>query len=149
MRSNGIFGGGNGRSRNRNEFVSMEAIEKQLKNPGLRTDNYADKLSEKERIAKSALDAITSGKAIDLRDFDEDEQAYLLQLSAMVSNGAISEYKSEIQGYNENYITNINSPIALETILSTISAYDKRDGNITNKLKIEYLILCFKIMGTT
>lgn len=41
-------------------------------------------------------------------------------------------------GYESSYTTNINNPISFKKILSLISAYDKRDGNLTSKIAVEY-----------
>ena len=41
-------------------------------------------------------------------------------------------------GYKEYYTTNIDSPIDLYFILENISAYDKRDGNVTSNIIIEH-----------
>lgn len=43
-----------------------------------------------------------------------------------------------LNGYLQTYTTNINSPIDISYILSNITAQDETDGNITNKIKIEY-----------
>lgn len=41
-------------------------------------------------------------------------------------------------GYKEEYITNIDNPIKLETLLKSITAFDETDGDITNKIQIVY-----------
>lgn len=43
-----------------------------------------------------------------------------------------------ISGYETNYITNINSPLDLNSLIKNFSAYDNFDGNISNNIKIEY-----------
>lgn len=41
-------------------------------------------------------------------------------------------------GYKEKYTTNINNPIDLKLILNQITAYDERDGSLTNKIVTEF-----------
>ena len=55
--------------------------------------------------------------------------------------GLATKYDEEaplIKGYEEKYITNINSPLNLSILISYFSAYDNMDGNISDKIKIEY-----------
>lgn len=103
IREGGIYGGGAGFIGPIAKPRSIEDVKKELNK--IKTNSSSKDTAERERIAKSALDAIKSGKAIDLRDLSVDEQNYLLQLSTMLSNNAINEYKSEIEGYNENEIS--------------------------------------------
>lgn len=42
------------------------------------------------------------------------------------------------KGYKEEYITNIDNPIPIETLLKSITAFDETDGDITNKIQIIY-----------
>jgi len=43
-----------------------------------------------------------------------------------------------LYGYQEHYKTNIDKPLDISIILSNISAYDDRDGNLTENITIEY-----------
>ena len=43
-----------------------------------------------------------------------------------------------INGYEINYKTNINSPLDLNSLIKSFTAYDNFDGNISNQIKIEY-----------
>ena len=40
--------------------------------------------------------------------------------------------------HKENYISNIETPINLDILIGTFSAYDNFDGNISDNIKIEY-----------
>lgn len=141
MRLNGVPGGGGRRSKYKTEAVSFDKIN--IANPNKPTDNYASETSNRERIAKSALAAITSGKAIDLRDFDTDEQAYLLQLSSMISNSAVGEYKSEIKGYNENMISGFMDKHFIKTNIKSLKDVDEaikkanKEGKNTNEVSMD------------
>ena len=139
MRSNGIFGGGGGILGNNAKTKSIEDIKKELnRNPS--TNNYTREYSEKEKIAKAVLDTIKSGRAVDLRDFSVDEQAYLLQLSTMLSSNAIGEYKSEIQGYNENEISKFIDKHFIKTNIKSQKDIEKaikeaeKSGKNTNEV---------------
>jgi len=50
----------------------------------------------------------------------------------------LDEEPPYFEGYKDSYTTNIDNPISLNLLISIISAYDNRDGNITKKIKIEY-----------
>lgn len=50
----------------------------------------------------------------------------------------IDKTPPSLYGYKENYTTNFNNPLDISIILSNISAYDDRDGNLTEKITIEY-----------
>lgn len=60
-------------------------------------------------------------------------------------NGTLKGYSSFIdkeppyfEGYKESYTTNINNPLSFKFILNQISAYDSRDGNLTDKIIVEF-----------
>lgn len=58
-----------------------------------------------------------------------------------IIRGFAREYDEEppvIQGYLTQYTSNIDYPLNLESLKRNFSAYDEFDGNITNKIKIEY-----------
>lgn len=134
--SGGVKSGYSRRGRN------QKLIDEELKklNKKSNTDNYGSQISERERISKNALQAIASGKAIDLRDFDEDEQAYLLQLSAMLSSDAITEYRDEIKGYNANAISGFMDKHFIKTNIKSMKDIDEaikkaeKSGKNTNEV---------------
>ena len=146
FRLNGVPGGGGGNfigpRTNPAGRVSMDEIHKQL-NKNKSNDNYNRQVSNDDKAARSALNAISSGKAIDLRDFDRDQQAYLLQLSSMLSNGAIGEYKSEIEGYNSNAISGFIDKHIVKTNIKSLKdvskAIEKADaeGKNTNEVNMD------------
>ena len=141
IRSNGVYGGGGSGGNNpKNETVSMSTIEQQLKNSSLKSNNLETNRSKDESIKKAALNAITSGKAIDLRDFGVDEKAYLLQLRSMISNNAVTDYKSEIKGYNTNEISNFIDKHLIKTNIKSLKDIDEaikkaeKEGKNTNEV---------------
>lgn len=139
IRSNGIYGGGNAVPGS-GVRITMDEIQKQLTKSSSKINNYGNQY---ERISKSALDAIASGKAVDLRDFNEDEQAYLLKLSSMLSDNAVSAYKSEIKGYNENMISGFMDKHFIKTNIKSIKDVDEaikkaeKEGKNTNEVKMD------------
>ena len=108
FRENGLPGGGGGGwrrnkySRNQKPGKTMEEIHNLLN----RNSFSSRSTNNSEQYKESALRNISEGKAVDLTDIDENEREALLRLSMMLSNGAIEEYKQEIEGYsNSNAIT--------------------------------------------
>ena len=141
FRMNGIPGGG-GSSYRGKAPVSFDSIN--IKNPSMVRNNDSEKRQlENKRISESALRAIASGKAIDLRDFDEDEQAYLLRLSSMLSDNAVNEYKSEIKGYNENAISGFMDKHFIKTNIKSLKDVDEaikkaeKEGKNTNEVNMD------------
>ena len=144
FRLNGVPGGGNGGPSGRGvNQVSMDQIQKQLSKSTTANNNYNKELAQRDQIRKSALDTIASGKAIDLRDFDVDEQAYLLQLSAMMKNNAVNEYKSEIEGYNSNELSSFMDKHFFKTNIKSIKDIDAaikkadKEGKNTNEVNMD------------
>lgn len=144
MRLNGVPGRGRGRGNSNKTVVDFSKID--ITNPDksrANSNNYDREAAERERVKKSALEAITSGKAIDLRDFDEDEQAYLLQLSSMASSGAISQYKSEIKGYNESELSGFMDKHFYKTNIKTMKDVEEaikkaeKEGKNTSDIKMD------------
>lgn len=135
--SGGVDSDSSGRD-TRNQKLINEELKKLNKKSS--TNNYGSQHAENERISKNALQAIASGKAIDLRDFSEDEQAYLLQLSEMISGDAITEYKNEIKGYNENVISGFMDKHFIKTNIKSMKDIDEaikkaeKSGKNTNQV---------------
>lgn len=144
FRKNGIPGGGGSSATGNgvNSEITMQQIESEIsKNKSSSaTNDYNRKKAEAERFEKKALDKIASGKAVDLRDFDVNEQAALLRLSSMISNDAVSEYKSKIKGYNENIISGFIDRHYIKTNIKNMKDVDEaikkaeKEGKNTNEV---------------
>lgn len=143
----GNFGGGNGGRRksskgDRSSFTPIDSIN--LRNASMPANNtYQDSLLKNDRLRKSALDNIASGKAVDMRDFDVDQRAYILQLSNMISEGALDDYKNELKGYDDNSISawmtkNVIKP-SFKSQKDIQKAIDKADaeGKNTSDIKMD------------
>jgi hypothetical protein len=100
--------------------------------------------NEDNRAKTKALELINSGKAIDLRDFDVDQQQYLLSLAAMVRRNATDEYAREVRGYVDEsalssfmdkhfYKTNVRS---IEDVRKVIDQANK-EGKNTSDIKLD------------
>lgn len=149
FRMNGAsIGGGRGnykgaRNYNKSKPVSMDEIQHQLNKNVANSNNIQNQISENDRIRKSALDAIASGDAIDLRDFDVDEQVYLLNLSTTLSNNAVTKYKSEIEGYNNNVISKFIDKHFIKTNYKSLKDIDNaikkanEEGKNTNEVNMD------------
>lgn len=143
FRLNGVPGGGGGTSKFTGSGIKIDAID--LKNPSMAvsSNTYDKRASEDERIAKSALEAIQSGKAVDLRDFDKDEQAYLLGLSMLLSDNAVGEFQSEIKGYNSSAIASFMDKHFHKTNIKTLKDVDEaikkaeKEGKNTNEVNMD------------
>lgn len=103
----GNFAGGVSTNKNRKNkfgnnttFTAIDSIN--LRNASMPVETYEAKMKDNQRIAKSALENITSGKAVDLRDFDTDQLSYLLQLGQMMSEDNLDAYKREVNGYDQD-----------------------------------------------
>ncbi len=90
-------------------------------------------------IANKTYYDYTKEKYKKLPDYNE------VHLSKINKNGILKGFSSYedieppyFSGYKEKYTTNINNPIDLKLILNQITAYDERDGNLTNKINIEF-----------
>lgn len=143
FRKNGIPGGGGSSSASSTGNTSMQDIERQLNKSGSNNSNYEREMSNRERDRKTVLDAIASGKAIDLRDFNIDQQAYLLQLSAMLKNNSVEEYQSEIKGYNNKAISSFMDKHFFKTNIKSMRDIEKaikkadEEGKNTNEVKMD------------
>ena len=144
MRLNGVPGGGYGNGANKYNRESIDFKDIDITNPNKKTNNFAKEAADDERIKKAALEAIKSGKAIDLRDFNVDEQAYLLQLSNMIKNNSLKEYADEIDGYNSsNVITGFLDKHYIKTNIKSLKDVEKaiekadKEGKNTNEVKMD------------
>lgn len=119
--------------------------------------NYTKQLIDSQTKCES-IDVIVhfpldpTNNIIKIYDYTKDPYSDSIYAGIIFQNAKLTKDKSKINGYStiideeppyfngykEYYKTNIDNPINLNILLATISAYDKRDGNITNKITIEY-----------
>lgn len=121
----GSFGGGGGTSTG-SSGIDFDKID-------LRSNRYKTELNsssnrdqaERERIKKSALNKIQSGKAISYEAFDTNEKEYLLALQEMMSNEEIKNYKNEIKGYNASAIASFMDKHFYQANIKTMEDINK------------------------
>lgn len=68
------------------------------------------------------------------------EMSKLSNLNSTIKgySSILDEEPPTIEGYKDYYKTNIDNPLPLSIIISNITAYDNRDGNITDKIEVSY-----------
>ena len=133
--------------------ITLGQIENYINKNGASSSSVSSSTNENASIEKAALEAISSGKAIDLRSFEVDQQAYLLRLSEMLSENAVDNYRQEIEGYNQNVISNyldkhfIRANIrSQEDIEKAIEKADKEGKNTDEVMTTEEETFFKKIM---
>lgn len=138
-----------GSSRRKGKKLSSKDFEKSftdidLRNSSIKNINDYTKISdENERIKKSALQAIASGKAVDLRDLTDDELEVALRLSTMVRNNAVDEYADEVNGYNKNAISGWIDKHFIKTNIKNLKDVEKAiekadaEGKNTNEVNMD------------
>lgn len=140
--SKGGSGRGARRGRGSRNATRFEDINLRNSNMSSATEEANKRIAEDDRIKRKTLEMIRSGKAIDLRDFDVDEQEYLLELRALASRGATDEYSNEIKGYiDENsmakfmdkhfYKTNVRSIEDVQKIIDKANKEGKNTDEVT------------------
>lgn len=124
FRKNGLPGGGgtiNPDSDQRVDQTTMDDIEKEIsKNKASSNSKEEKRARENETIKNRALQAISSGKAVDLREFSNDEKSYLLRLKSMISDNAVEQYRDEISGYNSNEISKFIDKNLIKTNIKSL-----------------------------
>lgn len=114
---------------------------------------YIDSITKCEEIDVTVKNTIIpSNQLSTVYDYTKEEYDQSLPLSTIFNNSKFKNDSDTLKGYgsiedvdppyfiniHESYRTNINNPISLDTLLSSISAYDDRDGNLTDEIKITY-----------
>lgn len=115
-------------------------------------ENYIDSLTKCELIKKTItyeMVNIFDAYVVDYSYTKYSSEYSIYQAftnSKIKEDGALlrgySEFSDEeapiIKGYEQKYITNVNNPLNLEMLLNNFYVYDDHDGNISDKLKLEY-----------
>ena len=110
------------------------------------TYTYIDNVEKCKNIEKQIILSSSYSIVYDYKSFTSNsENTLLYNTSKLNKEGLLKGYATiedrlapTINGYKDLYITNIDNPISLSTILLGITAMDETDGNITDKIQIIY-----------
>jgi len=100
----------------------------------IKIDNDSNQTTHKATVLDYSNEHIT------IAEWEHFYQAKISKDKSIIK-GLSTRYDEEpptINGYKDKYITNIDAPISLNLLMASITAYDNLDGNITDKIKIEY-----------
>ena len=115
-----------------------------------KTTSYIDSLTKCELIKDTITYSIINIYSANVIDYSNKLSSMTpeehFEKAKITSDGGIltglstkvDEEPPTISGYEEKYITNLNNPLNLELLIKNFTAYDNFDGNISDKIKIEY-----------
>lgn len=109
-----------------------------------------DSLTKCESIKKTIINSTLIANKLEFAHYTKtipqtSEEDFFWEAKFKQNNAVVTgqgkrfdEEAPELLGINSQYISNIDNPIDLEHLITTFSAYDNFDGNISHNIKIEH-----------